>query len=214
MPRRVVVIEPHPSAEISALAAKGVRLNPSPKDIGAVDTLVVAVKPQIVPRGRRDAEAVRRTVDAGGLDHGGHDHRLVSSGLRRQRGSRHAEHAGRDRPRHHGRGRGEECQRRAARDRRCAVARHRIGRMGRRRKPDGRGDRGLRLRSGLCLPARRRTGARRRRGRPAGGARDQARARNRRRLRRIAASLGACPPPRCARTSPRPAAPRPRRWKC
>ena len=45
-PRRVVVIEPHPSAEIGALTTKGVRLNPAPKDIGAVDTLVVAVKPQ------------------------------------------------------------------------------------------------------------------------------------------------------------------------
>src|SRR5438874_1641523 len=44
--KRVVVIEPHPSAEISALAAKGIRLNPSPKDAGEVDTLVVAVKPQ------------------------------------------------------------------------------------------------------------------------------------------------------------------------
>jgi pyrroline-5-carboxylate reductase len=44
--RRVVVIEPHPSAEINALAAHGVRLNPLPKDAGEVDTLVVAVKPQ------------------------------------------------------------------------------------------------------------------------------------------------------------------------
>ena len=51
--KRVVVIEPHPSAEISALAAQGVRLNPTAKDAGEVDTLVVAVKPQIVPRGRR-----------------------------------------------------------------------------------------------------------------------------------------------------------------
>jgi pyrroline-5-carboxylate reductase len=42
--RRVVVIEPQPSSEIGALAAKGVRLNP--KDTGAVETLVVAVKPQ------------------------------------------------------------------------------------------------------------------------------------------------------------------------
>ena len=41
---RVVVIEPQPSSEISALTAKGVRLNP--KDAGAVETLVVAVKPQ------------------------------------------------------------------------------------------------------------------------------------------------------------------------
>ena len=43
-PQRVAVIEPMPSAEISALAGKGVRLNP--KDLGAVDTLVVALKPQ------------------------------------------------------------------------------------------------------------------------------------------------------------------------
>jgi pyrroline-5-carboxylate reductase len=43
---RVVVIEPQPSAEINALAAKGIRLNPSVEDAGAVDTLVVAVKPQ------------------------------------------------------------------------------------------------------------------------------------------------------------------------
>ena len=50
---RVVVIEPKPSAEISALAAQGIRLNPTAKDTGEVDTLVVAVKPQIVPRGRR-----------------------------------------------------------------------------------------------------------------------------------------------------------------
>ncbi len=45
-PRRVAVIEPHPSDEIRALAAKGVRLNPSATDIGAVATLVVALKPQ------------------------------------------------------------------------------------------------------------------------------------------------------------------------
>jgi pyrroline-5-carboxylate reductase len=43
-PKRVEVIEPHPSADISALAAKGVRLNP--KDAGSANTLVVAVKPQ------------------------------------------------------------------------------------------------------------------------------------------------------------------------
>jgi len=45
-PKRVVVIEPSPSQEINALTARGIRLNPSPKDAGEVDTLVVAVKPQ------------------------------------------------------------------------------------------------------------------------------------------------------------------------
>lgn len=44
--KRVVVIEPHPSVEITALAAQGIRLNPSAKEAGEVDTLVVAVKPQ------------------------------------------------------------------------------------------------------------------------------------------------------------------------
>jgi len=44
--RHVAVLEPQPSAEIGALAAKGIRLNPSPEDIGAVATLVVALKPQ------------------------------------------------------------------------------------------------------------------------------------------------------------------------
>src|SRR5258705_805655 len=42
---RAVVVEPFPSDDIKALAAKGVRLNP--KDPGTVDTLVVAVKPQM-----------------------------------------------------------------------------------------------------------------------------------------------------------------------
>jgi pyrroline-5-carboxylate reductase len=43
----VGVIEPHPSDDIRALAAKGIRLNPSPKQIGAAATLVVALKPQM-----------------------------------------------------------------------------------------------------------------------------------------------------------------------
>jgi pyrroline-5-carboxylate reductase len=44
--RRVVVIEPNPSDEISALVTKGIGLNPSPQKIGAVATLVIALKPQ------------------------------------------------------------------------------------------------------------------------------------------------------------------------
>ncbi len=41
---RVVVIDPYPSDEINALARRGIRLNPPARD--AVDTLVIAVKPQ------------------------------------------------------------------------------------------------------------------------------------------------------------------------
>ncbi|WP_249793685.1 pyrroline-5-carboxylate reductase [Bradyrhizobium cenepequi] len=55
---RVIVIDPQPSAEISALVAKGVRLNP--KDAGPVDTLVVAVKPQSF----RDASAALKSLVA------------------------------------------------------------------------------------------------------------------------------------------------------
>jgi pyrroline-5-carboxylate reductase len=55
---RVVVIDPQPSAEISALAAKGLRLNPEGAD--HVDTLVVAVKPQSF----RDAGAALRALVA------------------------------------------------------------------------------------------------------------------------------------------------------
>ena len=44
--RHVAVIEPQPSDEIGALVTRGIRLNPSPNDIGAVATLVIALKPQ------------------------------------------------------------------------------------------------------------------------------------------------------------------------
>jgi pyrroline-5-carboxylate reductase len=55
--RRVGVIEPHPSPEISALLTKGIRLNPSAKDVGAVATLVVALKPQMF----REASAMLKS---------------------------------------------------------------------------------------------------------------------------------------------------------
>jgi pyrroline-5-carboxylate reductase len=58
-PARVAVIEPHPSDEIRALAAKGVRLNPVSGDIGAVAALVVAVKPQMF---QEAAAALRKWV--------------------------------------------------------------------------------------------------------------------------------------------------------
>ena len=45
--KRVAVIEPHPSDEIKALAARGVRLNPAPQNIGDTAALVIALKPQM-----------------------------------------------------------------------------------------------------------------------------------------------------------------------
>ncbi len=53
-PHLVTVIDPHPSDEVRALAAKGVRLNPA--DGAPVGTLVLAVKPQMF----RDAGAALR----------------------------------------------------------------------------------------------------------------------------------------------------------
>src|SRR5438128_4053767 len=44
--KRVAVIEPNPSGEINALVTRGIRLNPSPKEIGSIATLVIALKPQ------------------------------------------------------------------------------------------------------------------------------------------------------------------------
>ncbi|QIG97482.2 MULTISPECIES: pyrroline-5-carboxylate reductase [unclassified Bradyrhizobium] len=57
-PKQVAVIDPYLSPEISALAAKGVQLNPQAKDLGTVDTLVVAVKPQSF----RDAGAALKAL--------------------------------------------------------------------------------------------------------------------------------------------------------
>jgi pyrroline-5-carboxylate reductase len=56
-PKQVAVIEPHPSEEIRALTATGVRLNPSVGDIGTVAALVVALKPQTF----RDAAAALKS---------------------------------------------------------------------------------------------------------------------------------------------------------
>jgi pyrroline-5-carboxylate reductase len=58
--RGVHVIEPQPSDEISALVEKGIRLDPAPKEIGAVATLVIALKPQTF----REAGAMLKSFTA------------------------------------------------------------------------------------------------------------------------------------------------------
>ena len=45
-PENIAVIEPHPSREIAALSARGLRLNASRDAVGDVAAVVVAVKPQ------------------------------------------------------------------------------------------------------------------------------------------------------------------------
>jgi pyrroline-5-carboxylate reductase len=55
----VAIVEPHPSDEIRALTARGVRINPVAEDVGAVAALVIAVKPQMF---REAGPALRRFV--------------------------------------------------------------------------------------------------------------------------------------------------------
>ncbi len=45
-PAKVAVVEPNPSPQISALADRGVRLNPEAAALGRVEAVVIAVKPQ------------------------------------------------------------------------------------------------------------------------------------------------------------------------
>jgi pyrroline-5-carboxylate reductase len=60
----VAVVEPHPTSEIAALTARGVRINPPAQDVGAVVALVVAVKPQMF---REAGPALRAFVGPGTL---------------------------------------------------------------------------------------------------------------------------------------------------
>lgn len=46
-PEGVVVFEPEPTADIAALAARGLRLNPPPAELAAPAAMVIAVKPQV-----------------------------------------------------------------------------------------------------------------------------------------------------------------------
>jgi pyrroline-5-carboxylate reductase len=47
--KNVVVIEPQPTNDISALTARGLRLNPKPAEVGTAAAIVIAIKPQVAP---------------------------------------------------------------------------------------------------------------------------------------------------------------------
>src|SRR6266851_913777 len=47
--KKIAVLEPQPTAEIAALAARGLRLNPSQNSVGEVSAIALAVKPQTAP---------------------------------------------------------------------------------------------------------------------------------------------------------------------
>jgi pyrroline-5-carboxylate reductase len=48
-PEKIAALEPQPTGEITAWARHGLRLNPSPGEVGEVAAVVVAVKPQTAP---------------------------------------------------------------------------------------------------------------------------------------------------------------------
>lgn len=48
-PAAMVAVDPQPAADVSALAKRGLRLNPSPQTVGEATAIVIAVKPQAAP---------------------------------------------------------------------------------------------------------------------------------------------------------------------
>ena len=48
-PKSAVALEPQPTRELTTLAGRGLRLNPSPQTVGEAAAIVIAVKPQVAP---------------------------------------------------------------------------------------------------------------------------------------------------------------------
>src|SRR5262249_31777083 len=48
-PQSVVVVEPQPAQEITAMTARGLRLNPPPREVAKAAAIVLAIKPQVAP---------------------------------------------------------------------------------------------------------------------------------------------------------------------
>ena len=46
-PARIAVLEPQPAPQITALGARGLRLNPDLRTLAAAEAIVIAVKPQV-----------------------------------------------------------------------------------------------------------------------------------------------------------------------
>ena len=194
---------------------RGVRINPK-GDVGTVAALVIAVKPQTAPDALPPLAALIDPQDRRGLDHGRPHARLPRTAS--AAAPRSCAPCRTRRPRSAAASPSRSATRRvtaaSAQARARPARRHRRGRMGRRRGADGRGHRGVGLRPGLCLPARRSDGAR-----PAPPRACRPRSPKSSRARRSRAPANCCiarrcRPRPCARTSPRPAAPPPRRSRC
>ena len=213
-PKKIIVLDPQPSKQIKAL---GQARRPHQSQGRCRPGRGAGHRGEAADRARRAAAARSpdRRQDRRRLDHGRPHARIPGKASARRRDrARHAEHAGRDRPRHHRRGRQCAGEARGAKARPRPARRDRRGGMGRRRGADGRGHRGVGLRAGLRVPARRGDGAR-----PASRRACPRRWPTSSPARPSPAPANCCiarrtPPRPCARTSPRPAAPPPPRSTC
>ena len=194
-PKRVVVIEPHPSAEIEALAAKGIRLNPTASDTGEIDTLVVAVKPQSFGEAGAALKPFAGSSTLVVSIMAGTPIATIKAVMFKAVPGGSVVRAMPNTPAAIGRGITVAVAAKNVSAAQRATADALLRATGAVEWVDSESlmdavTAGLRLRSGLCLPAGRGTRARRRCGRPAGGTRYQTGARDRGRFRRVAASLG------------------------
>ena len=150
---KLAVIEPQPSPGITALAQRGVVLNPAANAVHDPAVIVLAVKPQTAPEIIASLGPIR-AVNGRLVDHGGQDASLPCRWPRQRSGDRavDAQYTGRNRPWHHGGSAKRQGDASPTRPRRPVARRCRNGRMGERRGLIGRGHRGVRFRAGLCFP--------------------------------------------------------------
>ena len=216
IPNKIAMLEPQarrPRSRRSRRAACA--LNPA--SINDASVIVIAIKPQDRRDRGADAQAARCDASTVAVSiMAGQDARLSRGRARRLR--RSCARCRTRRPRSGAASRSRCRTRKVTQEQRALadtlLARGRRGRMGRGRSADRRRHRRVRLRPGLCVPARRKPRARRRRRGPAGRPCGAARARDRVRARANCCTARRSMPQPCARTSPRRAEPRRRRWAC
>ncbi len=103
-PKNVAVLEPEAPPQIAALARRGLRSIRSREALTDVAAIVIAVKPQVAPQAIAPLAPLFRRRDGRRVDHGRAARCNFSPGAAETRmrdRARHAEYAGRDRPRHH-----------------------------------------------------------------------------------------------------------------
>ncbi len=104
-PKNLAVLEPEPTAQITALAGRGLRLNPDPHSLQDVTAVVIAVKPQVAAQVVPDLAPLITASTVVVSIMAGRKLELFGAGAQDQMrlGACNAEYPGRDRARYHGR---------------------------------------------------------------------------------------------------------------